>query len=198
MTLKYLQSVDTTAQEQWMYNISRNDRTAFREMFECFYAALCVYARRFVGPDDVSEDIVQDVFCAVWSNRHRMDYRIPAKNYLTTAVRNHCINYLRDRRTTAFDELPQPADAACAENPDSVWMLNELEQLLADALAKLPPEYRMAFEMSRLEEQPVSEIARAMGVSTRTVERYRNRAIEILKTELKDYLPLVIFLFGGR
>jgi RNA polymerase sigma-70 factor (ECF subfamily) len=188
--------MNTIAQEQWMYNISQNDRTAFREMFECFYAALCVYARHFVGLDDVSEDIVQDVFCAVWSNRHRIDYSIPTKNYLKTAVRNHCLNYLRDRRTTTFDELPQPANMDCSENPDSVWMLNELEQLLADALAKLPTEYRMAFEMSRLEERPVGEIAKAMGVSIRTVERYRNRAVEILKTELKDYLPLLVFILG--
>jgi RNA polymerase sigma-70 factor (ECF subfamily) len=188
----------TTVQEEWMYNISRNDHTAFREMFECYYAALCVYARRFVKCDDVSEDIVQDVFCAVWANRGHMDYRIPAKNYLTAAVKNHCLNYLRDRRPEAFDNLSHPENMSYTENPDSVWMLNELEQLLAGALTRLPPEYRMVFEMSRLEDRPVGEIAKAMGVSVRTVERYRNRAVEILKNELKDYLPLVIFILGGR
>ncbi|MDR1225262.1 MAG: RNA polymerase sigma-70 factor, partial [Tannerella sp.] len=93
----------TAVQEQWMYNISRDDRTAFKEMFEFYYAALCVYARRYVKSDDISEDIVQDVFCAVWRNRCRMDYNIPAKNYLTAAVRNHCINYLRDLHSVTFD-----------------------------------------------------------------------------------------------
>ncbi|MDR2765644.1 MAG: RNA polymerase sigma-70 factor [Tannerella sp.] len=186
----------TAVQEQWMYNISLNDRTAFKEMFEYYYASLCVYAQRFVKRTDVCEDIVQDVFCAVWMNRHRLDYRIPAKNYLMAAVRNHCLNYLRDHRHATFDDLSQSENMPYAEHPDSVWMLDELEQLLADALAKLPPEYRMAFEMSRMEEQSVSEIAKAMDVSIRTVERYRNKAIEILKTELKDYLPLVIFILG--
>jgi RNA polymerase sigma-70 factor (ECF subfamily) len=188
----------TAAQEQWMYNISLNDRTAFREMFEYYYAALCVYARHFVKQADVSEDIVQEVFCAVWKNRHGMDYRIPAKNYLTAAVRNHCLNCLRNSRHAMFEELSRSENLPYTENSDSVWMLDELEQLLADALAKLPPEYRMAFELSRMEEQPVSEIARVMGVSVRTVERYRNRAVEILKTELKDYLPLVILILGGK
>ncbi|MDR2680392.1 MAG: RNA polymerase sigma-70 factor [Tannerella sp.] len=188
----------TTEQERWIYDISKNDRTAFKEMFECYYAALCVYARRFVKYADVSEDIVQDVFCAVWTNRQHMDYRIPAKNYLTAAVRNHCLNYLRDQRPEAFDDLSHPENIPHTENLDSVWMLAELERLLADALAKLPPEYRMAFEMSRLEDRPVGEIAKVMGVSVRTVERYRNRAVEILKTELKDYLPFVIFILGGK
>jgi RNA polymerase sigma-70 factor (ECF subfamily) len=188
----------TATQEHWMYNISMNDQTAFREMFEYYYAALCVYARHYVRLDDISEDIVQDVFCAVWKNRRQMDYRIPAKSYLTAAVRNHCINYLRDSRSATFDDLSLQENMSDTEHPDSVWMLDELEHLLADALAKLPPEYRMAFEMSRLEERPVTEIAEAMGVSVRTVERYRNRAIEILKTELKDYLPLVVFILAEK
>jgi RNA polymerase sigma-70 factor (ECF subfamily) len=97
-----------------------------------------------------------------------------------------------------FDNLRPTENMPYAENPDSVWMLDELEQLLADALAKLPPEYRMAFEMSCLEDQPVGEIAKVMGVSVRTVERYQNRAIEILKSELKDYLPLVIFVLSRK
>jgi RNA polymerase sigma-70 factor (ECF subfamily) len=188
----------STVQEQWMYHISLNDRTAFKEMFECYYAALCVYARRFVKQADVCEDIVQDVFCAVWMNRHRLDHHIPAKNYLTAAVRNHSLNYLRDHHSATFDDLSRSESVSYAEPPDSVWMLNELECLLAEALAKLPPEYRMAFEMSHMEEHSVSEIAKAMNVSVRTVERYRNKALEILKTELKDYLPLVIFIFGGK
>ncbi|MDR1674876.1 MAG: RNA polymerase sigma-70 factor [Tannerella sp.] len=188
----------TASQEQWMYHISLDSRAAFKEMFECYYAALCVYARRFVKQTDVSEDIVQDVFCAVWMNRHRIDYRIPAKNYLTAAVRNHCLNYLRSNCHVTFDDLSRSENIPCAEHPDSVWMLDELEKLLADALAKLPPEYRIAFELSHMEERPVSEIAKVMNVSIRTVERYRNKALEILKTELKDYFPLVIFMLGGK
>ena len=40
----------------------------------------------------------------------------------------------------------------------------------------------------------MDEIAEIMGVSVRTVERYRNKALDILKKELKDYLPFLLFL----
>ena len=72
-------------------------------------------------------------------------------------------------------------------------MLNELETLLEQTLAKLPTEYRIAFEMSRMEGKSMDEIAETMGVSVRTVERYRNKALDILKKELKDYLPFLLF-----
>lgn len=36
------------------------------------------------------------------------------------------------------------------------------------------------------------KFAESMDISTRTVERYKNKAIELLKKELKDYLPLFI------
>ena len=61
---------------------------------------------------------------------------------------------------------------------------------LYQTLEKLPPEYRLAFELNRLENKSIEEIAEIMGVSCRTVKRYKSKAIEILKKELKDYLPL--------
>ena len=48
--------------------------------------------------------------------------------------------------------------------------------------------------MSRMEQKSMDEIAEIMGVSVRTVERYRNKALDILKKELKDYLPFLLFL----
>ena len=59
-------------------------------------------------------------------------------------------------------------------------------------MEKLPTEYRLAFEMNRFENKSIEEIAEIMGVSSRTVKRYKSRAIEILREELKDYLPLFL------
>ena len=76
---------------------------------------------------------------------------------------------------------------------EDIYTLNELEALLEQTLSKLPPEYRLAFELSRIEQKSMDEIAEIMGVSVRTVERYRDKALDILKKELKDYLPLLLF-----
>ena len=69
---------------------------------------------------------------------------------------------------------------------------------MAQALALLPPEYRLAFELNRMEGKSLEEVAQRMGVSTRTVERYRDKAIALLQTELKEYLPLFLLLFAMK
>jgi RNA polymerase sigma-70 factor (ECF subfamily) len=182
--------------EDWFWDVSLNDEIAFRQMFEHYYSDLCLYAKRFIRDLETREDIVQDMFCAVWMNRKNIDFSLPITNYLTTSVKHHCLNYLRNHRTDEVDNnviienLP-----VYAEDNDGLLMLHELENLFAETLAGLPEEYRIAFEMSKLENKPTSEIAEKLGVSIRTVERYRNKAIEILQIQLKDYLLLLaIFL----
>lgn len=178
-----------------LQRISANDEEAYRSLFELYYVPLCLYVKRFIEDKPTQEDIVQDVFFTIWEKRGTIVPTVSAKNYLVTCVKNLSLNHLRkqgymqDYQTKLTEHAP-----VYSENLDDLYTLKELQVLLAKTLAKLPPEYRLAFEMSRIEEKSSAEIAEAMGVSVRTVERYRNKATEILKEELKDYLSLLLFL----
>jgi RNA polymerase sigma-70 factor (ECF subfamily) len=179
-------------QKDWFWDTSLNDETAFRQMFEYYYSDLCIYAKRFIQDLETREDIIQDIFCTVWISRKKIDFSLPVTNYLITSVKHHCLNYLRKHRTDEVDNnIILENIPVYAEDNEGLLMLHELENLFAETLASLPEEYRIAFEMSRLENKSTSEIAEKLGVSIRTVERYRNKAIEILQIQLKDYLPLL-------
>jgi RNA polymerase sigma-70 factor (ECF subfamily) len=180
----------------WSYQISLGDKVAFKEMFECYYAGLCVYAKRFIEDLLVCEDIVQDVFCAVWVNRKNIDHTLSIKGYLLTSVRNHCFNYLQRKKDNI--KINDVENLHLTEDAEELILLHELEKKLADALSQLPTEYRIAFEMSRMENKTTEEIAIHLNVSPRTVERYRNKALELLKKELKDYLPLILLMLQIR
>ena len=87
-----------------------------------------------------------------------------------------------------------------SDETEAIYSLNELYDMLQAKLDELPMEYRIAFEMSRLENRNLEEIAFVLNVSTRTVERYRDKSLQILKKELKDFLPLIslyMLLNGG-
>lgn len=179
--------------ELLLWNISTNDdEKSFRNLFEYYYPALCLYAKRFIKERETREDIVQDVFFSIWENRKYISVQTSARNYLLTCVRNHCLNFLRRQTTESFDQIIQENIPIYAENNDDFYTLTELQELLAKALDKLPDDYRRVFVLNRFEDKSYGEIAGSMNISTRTVERYKNKAIELLKKELKDYLPLFI------
>jgi RNA polymerase sigma-70 factor (ECF subfamily) len=142
---------------------------------------------------------VQDVFCSLWINRKKIDYSVPVSNYLITSVKHHCLNYLRKTGKAEFtNDIEIENTPAYAEDNEHMFLLHELEDLYNRTLAGLPAEYRIAFEMSRMENKSSTEIAETLGVSVRTVERYRNKALELLRTKLKDYLPLLAVFMGIR
>ena len=174
-----------------------DDGVAFRYLFEHYYPSLCLFAKRFIDDRETREDIVQEVFFRLWDKRKQITVTSSAQNYLLTSVRNLCLNYLhRQEVQQPFEEslFDQPDD----EEGDRLIQLRELEEQLAQALAQLPPEYRLAFELNRMEGKSLEEVAQRMGVSTRTVERYRDKAIALLQTELKEYLPLFLLLFAMK
>ena len=174
-----------------------DDEVAFRYLFEHYYPSLCLFAKRCIDDRETREDIVQEVFFRLWDKRKQITVTSSAQNYLLTSVRNLCLNYLRRQ------EVQQPFEESLFDQPDDeegdrLIQLRELEEQLAQALAQLPPEHRLAFELNRMEGKSLEEVAQRMGVSTRTVERYRDKAIALLQTELKEYLPLFLLLFAMK
>lgn len=174
-----------------------DDEVAFRYLFEHYYPSLCLFAKRLIDDRETREDIVQEVFFRLWEKRKQITVTSSAQNYLLTSVRNLCLNYLRRQ------EVQQPFEESLFDQPDDeegdrLIQLRELEEQLAQALAQLPPEYRLAFELNRMEGKSLEEVAQRMGVSIRTVERYRDKAIALLQTELKEYLPLFLLLFAMK
>ncbi|MCL3854612.1 MULTISPECIES: RNA polymerase sigma-70 factor [Parabacteroides] len=185
---------DTDSIDYLLWSISNNDdQVAYRSLFEQYYVALCQFARRYIDDQETREDIVQDVFFTIWEKRKTIAPCTSARNFLITCVKNLSLNHLRnqgykqDYETTLQKKLP-----LYLEDQDDIYTLQELQNLLNKTLEKLPAEYRLAFEMNRFENKSIEEIAEIMGVSSRTVKRYKSRAIEILREELKDYLPLFL------
>lgn len=178
---------------------TEDNRLAFHRLFELYYPALCMYAKRFITDKETREDIVQDVFFAIWENRSRISVKTSARSYLVTCARNHCLNYLQRNHERYYESLIQEQIPIYAESSEELYTWEELQTLLRQALDKLPENYRLAFEKNRFENKSYGEIAEEMQISIRTVERYKNKATELLKTELKDYLPLFIgWLFNRK
>ena len=71
---------------------------------------LRVYAFRFVNDWDIAEDVVQDVFVALWNKRTDIEFDGAVKAYLFKAVYNKSLNILSSKKYTEEESVEQFSD----------------------------------------------------------------------------------------
>lgn len=171
--------------------LKNDDASFFTFLFNRYYSGLVVYAGHLLESNDNSADIVHDVFITLWEKRKSLFIETSIKSYLFTSVRNRCLNYISHLRVRSEyqDSILKNGDV----NGPLTWEYydeKELTSLIDKAINKLPSQCRKVFEMSRFENKTSTEIANELGISPRTAEKHIQKALQILRSELKDYLPL--------
>lgn len=168
-----------------------NDEKAYRHLFEYVYPALFLYARKYIENPADREDIVQNVFCTLRNNRNKINCTVSAKNDLVTRVKNQCLNFLKKQGTIDdYQQYVMKRTPLYDTGGDNLYMLHELEKKLEGILSKLPPEYRTAFTMSRIEGRSKEEIAELLHVSPRTIERYRQKNDRLSENRITGILAV--------
>lgn len=173
---------------------------AFRQLYEEYYAPFCLYAKRFIDDKDAREDLVSDVFTSLWDRMDTFDLNSDtAIGYIKMCVRNTCLNFLKHQEHEwNYAENLQKKAPVYETEPDSVYTLNELYRMLHEALEKLPEAYRIVFMKNFFEGKTYTEIAEEMNLSVKSINRYKQKTMELLRNELKDFLPLIFILLLPR
>lgn len=187
---------DTNFDKLFLKVALRDDEQAFAILFNEFYPALCVFSNRIVYNIEVSKDIVQDSFFTIWRNRKSIEIESSFRNFLITTVRNASLDFVRRKKlsNTYIENSKHKYINKTPPSPEEVYTLNELEQMIGDALMNLPDNIRSAFEMSRFKGMTYNQIADSMSLSSKTIESYISKALSMLRDELKDYLSIFLFL----
>lgn len=175
--------------------LKRGDKKSFERLFNRYYPLLCAYARRFVSMVD-AEEVVQDVFATFWEKRESLLVNSSLNAYLFRMVYHRILNKLAKE-----DAMHRADERFCQDMNDLLYdeepfSLEELQQRISDALAALPPTYREAFMLYRLQGMECKKIAAQLGVSDKLVYYRVQQAVKLLEQELKDYLPLALLLLS--
>ena len=70
--------------------------------------------------------------------------------------------------------------------------------MLTDVLRQLPEQHRQVFIASYIEDKNNIEIAQELEISVKSVIRYKQKAIELLKKNLKNYLSFMLLLMAVK
>lgn len=166
-------------------------RTAkFEKLFKDLFKPLHGYAFKFIADPDEAKNIIHEVFISLWEKFDDLPADMNYNSYLYTAVRNRCLNHLRDKKKQV--PLDNAMHVQAAE--EDVVGLSELEMEIALAINSLPVKCRQVFEMNRKDGLKYAEIAEKLGLSVKTVEAQMSKALNVLREHLKIFLSLLLFM----
>lgn len=175
----------------------------FENVYLAYFSKMKHFAKVYVLSEEEAENIVQDVFTELLEKQEILTLPINLIAYLFTAVKNKCLNYLRHQtvRQEAADQLQEAHRLAMQAGFNSLEIFDDhtfseedMAEILEKALSSLPERCRQIFVMNKIEGKKQKEIATELNISINTVETQMGIAYKKLKNELKEYLPLFLFL----
>jgi RNA polymerase sigma-70 factor (ECF subfamily) len=165
-----------------------------RPIDQWFLSEVLPYEARFVSaarrllrnPDD-AYDLVQEVFARLFGLESWADIANP-RAYVLRMLRNLAIERIRRSQIVEFQQLADiEALNLIDESPDPYRAVSAEEQVqrIWAVLEGMPDEYRTVLIQRRFEDQPLSALAREMGMSVSTLEKRLARALYLLNEGLR-------------
>lgn len=180
-----------------LHTSTQLDQATFEDLFKSNFAYLCNFAKQYVEDGDTAQDLCQKVFIQLWEKRATLDSNQNLKSYLFTAVKNSCLNYIRDHKKYRSKILDLDCgDIEFSEQAVDRLATNDLQAVIEEALNQLPEKCRKVFEMSRFQEMKYKEIAEELDISQKTVEAHMSKALKLLRAHLKENWLLMLIFIG--
>ncbi|OAI13980.1 RNA polymerase subunit sigma-24 [Methylomonas koyamae] len=143
------------------------------------------FFHRKVGESDAA-DLMQDVYLRAL-NCGTLATVVEPRAYLFRIAANLVVDHVRKQSIRQHDDYEAFGEQVSSRSPGPVEALSGEERLnrFRAALAELPAEQRQAFLLSRYEGMSHGEIARFMGLSDKTVQRYVAKAFDYCLNKLE-------------
>ena len=155
------------------HRIARNDEAAFTQLYLLFGKRLMQFALNLVRSKELAEELVEDVFVKIWSNRQQITSIENLTVYLYVAVKNRSLNALSQKAhelvTTPFDYLDTTVDQFSSD-PYAIMVTAEMMEKMRQAVESLPPRCKMIFKLIREDGLRYKEVAEILNISVNTID----------------------------
>jgi len=159
---------------------------AFEALVRRHQTTIYNFCWRLLGQPDDAADVAQDVFVQLFSHLDQVDEFQPLAPWLLRVARNRCIDVIRRRRTVPLDttdDLQEPVDEEPL--PDELVERADIQQVLADAIANLPPSYAEVVALRYAADRSFAEIGQILDLEEGAARVRFHRAKALLRQALR-------------
>ncbi len=168
-------------------------KLVFKELFEAYYKAGCLFSNRYLNDIELSKDIVQDSFIAIWQADKIYDDINQINSHIFQIIKSKALNELKHLKVVnkVHDEIISHKES------DNFFKSNYIEQetkrLIVDAVNNLQG---LSKEICLLSLQGCKnpEIAENLNCSIDTVKYHKKDAYKRMRVQLKEFAYMTTIL----
>ena len=183
--------------------IKNKNISSFEELFRSYYPQMKRYTLHFISDEEEANDIVQDVFLQLWSERSSLDDNKNEIAFMFTLLRNKCLNLIKKKVIQGRYLKQQMSFEAERLYYLSFDQFNEFESMkdrisleFDSLINEMPKKCGVVFRMRWLDGKRIKEIADCLSISTTMVDRHLSKGMEIARNKYKHELLMLLLLIG--
>ncbi len=174
--------------------LAQGDEGAFVQIYWYYTKRLYPFVLKMVHDEQVSEEIIQDVFVLLWEKRALLSGVQHPTAYLFSLASKRTLNYLKKESNHArILEKYAQAHSELSNETEHSLNLKESEGVIRAAVESLPEQRRLIFELSRNQGFSNDQIAEQLGLSKQTVKNQLVTALKNIRAYMEQREGLFSF-----
>ncbi len=162
--------------------IAYGDEGAFSELYQRYQKPIFNYVLRLIHEPKEAEDLLQEIFLAVWRGAHRYREQAQVKTWLYRIAHYQAVSWLRKHRNvSAFEDINESNTKGPEEISSDIWQRDEVQKAINNLSAK----HRAVLELTFIHGMAYREIAHIVGCPVGTVKSRMSYALKAMHWALK-------------
>jgi RNA polymerase sigma-70 factor (family 1) len=178
--------------------LRKDDISAFNSLYWEYHGAIYANALKLIKDSSVAEDIVQEVFVALWEKRSTIDPKQDIAGWLFVVSHHKTVDHLKRKLRIALAEKVLQAvidDPSAVEEDLTEQQLGAIER----AVDQLSPQKRKVFELCKMQRRTYEKAAEELHISKYTVKEYLSEAMVSIKKYIGQHTShagIIIYLLA--
>ncbi len=167
--------------------IKRGDTKSFEQLYWLYKDKLYFFTLRYTKSRELTEEIVQEVFIKIWSQREKLDHHLNFDHFIFKIAKHHLLNCIKSeltRQKYQHDAISLKPDYQ--ENTEHTVIYQDLLKVANQAVNNLSERRKLIFRMNRNDGLTYREIAQKLDISVNTVEVQMCKALHTIRQHLRS------------
>jgi RNA polymerase sigma-70 factor (ECF subfamily) len=155
---------------------------AFDGIYKMYAKRLYAYSLQFTKSSEDAEEIVQDVFVKLWTNREKIKQEDTLRSLLFIMTKHHLINAFHSKvNEPIYEDFVDYKNEISVNDTGQQLEYEDFERKFTKAVMQLPLTQQKVVKLSKIEQLSNKEIAEKLSLSEQTVKNQLSIALKELR-----------------